>query len=351
VLPVVTTAGESTSSLSWPPPLPTKVTHSRQIFPNFFPGFKPAVNETWFFPNVYGADIYAPWNNTAFNNYKAAFMANPKPDRYMCYAVMPADFTDTTDEYTVSKDPDDPVFYSTCYYRYLGNTFASYPDTTVPSIAVGPWRFNDKCVSCTSQSSNMYPDVTPKWSVQEMCVNCDVEPRNITRRPTVANLIEVGVKCDGTANSWSKPLNHTTCANVTATPCVKQLVPIGRAASENITYDECYLMASNEPTCSNTFMWQVNSTQQKCYCYLNNACCLSCSRRADGTLNTYEIKAAADPTCATGTLSTDGKSCCSGSCGAGNCLPKTGVVDQVGFCCSTCITRPCSQYGPPCTMP
>jgi len=300
----------------------------------------------WLYPSIYGTDIYVPWNYTVLNTTRGQFLANPSPNKYMCFSVMPADFTDTTDEYVVSKDPDDPVFYSTCYYRYRGNVFPGYTDSVDPTITPGPWRFGLHCLDCVSQATNEVPDIVPVWKVVDKCINCDLEPVNpLIPTPPVGVVVENGVRCDGLAGSWSR-LNHHNCS--TNSSCSIQLVPIGRTTSTNLTLSECYELIARNPNCSNTFMWQYNSSISRCYCYPNLPCCSTCSRRADVATAVYEITSTPDPNCLTGVFAADNSTCCSGSCGAGKCLPSTGVAVPNGFCCSTCITRPCSLFAPPC---
>eukprot|EP01115_Flamella_aegyptia_P011615 TRINITY_DN550_c0_g2_i1.p1 TRINITY_DN550_c0_g2~~TRINITY_DN550_c0_g2_i1.p1 ORF type:complete len:579 (+),score=218.16 TRINITY_DN550_c0_g2_i1:32-1768(+) len=313
--------------------------------------FKQPADTIWLFPDIYGTDIYVPWNLTVFNATKSRLLANATSDKFICYTVMPADFTDTTDEYTVSKDPDDPIFYSTCYYRYRGYSFPGYVDNTALSPGLGPWRFNDKCVDCANQAVNVYSNIVPQWSVSEKCINCDKEPVTVPQ-PTLPtlNLIESGVKCDG-YGSWSRANHHNCTGPTNTTDCYTQLYPLGRSTSTNVTLDECRAMVANNPNCSNYFSWTFNATSTRCYCYLTKECCKTCSRRIDLAMATYELVTVPDPNCDTGVLSADGKSCCSASCGVGGCLNTTSTsVNNVGFCHANVITRSCTQYGPPCLI-
>jgi len=307
----------------------------------------PPAGDTWLYPNVYGSDIYTPWNATTFANTRNVFTSTPT--KYLCYNVMPMAFTDTTDEYTVTNDPEDPIFYSTCFYKLNGNMFADYLSNYTDAPAYVSWRYNDKCVDCKSSQTNARNDVTPKWTVTDTCVNCDKEPVNLVPEQQPDPIpIENAVRCDG-LGGFTRPLHHT-CSNTTVGNCVKQLIPVGRTANHDVSLSECDLLAQRDPSCSSKIMRRV-STPLRCYCYTTQACCKECSRRPDATFNMYELTSTPDPTCATGILSADGRSCCSASCTAGKCIPTTAAQDPVGFCCSTCITRPCSQFGPPCMLP
>lgn len=73
----------------------------------------------------------------------------------------------------------------------------------------------------------------------------------------------------------------------------------------------------------------------------------------DGSNHIYEINTvgAADPQCATGKKSADGKACCSATCDA--CVPDTAWNQQdLGFCTVKWIPaeRSCSKFAPPCFL-
>jgi len=305
-----------------------------------YQGFKPDANDMWMYPNNYGSDIYIPWNATAFNITRFAYMTNPAATKYICYAVTPAEFTDTTDEYTISNDPEDPIFYSTCFYRFRGNLFEDYATKASPDEIV-PWRFYDKCIDCKSQSSNRNPLTVPKWPITDKCINCDYEPSQPD--PVNVLLVEGGVRCDGMNNQWSNTA-HTTCPNTTN--CYKQMKILGRNLL-TMPFSECQSLVASDPECISTFVYRNTSN---CYCYAKAACCKTCSRRVDPSYAVYQLAATPDPTCATGTKSTDGTKCCSKECGAGNCNTVATNQDPVGFCYATGITRPCAKFGPPCQL-
>eukprot|EP00947_MAST-08B_sp_MAST-8B-sp1_P002111 g2111.t1 len=107
--------------------------------------------------------------------------------------------------YTVSHDPEDPVFYSTCFERESDWVFKDNPPCPqcarrAPKAAdEGTWRFGDRCVSCadaqkdgarsSSTAASMEPQpvdnatlfaataaspayVAPTWSLAETCKAC-----------------------------------------------------------------------------------------------------------------------------------------------------------------------------------
>jgi hypothetical protein len=310
--------------------------------------FKPAPGSAWNHTNIYGTDIYIPWNSTVFAPFIDTILANASSDRFMCYGVWPVIPSDTIDEFTTTNDPVDPIFYSTCYYKYSGNTFADYDeypggDTTV-SV---PWKYQTQCIDCASQSINSHSDVTPVWKIAETCVNCDLFPVDAPlpeKTPTYQ--IENATHCDGLPY-YIKPA-HTTCPNnATQALCNKQLYPIGRDANDDVSLDECRLLATQDSQCSNVYTVRI-APPFRCYCYTNIECCLGCARIIGTSFATYEHATTPDPTCATGVLSATGVGCCSGSCA--KCITTNGGTDDIGFCTVYGITRPCDKFGPPCLL-
>jgi hypothetical protein len=305
----------------------------------------------WSYPQIFGADIYVPWGYNYSTgpdrgllwvlqppaSIREQLMANDS--KYICYAVEPADFTDNSDEYEVSKDPADPVFYSTCYYLHQGNMFPGYENSTNTTVTESPWRFYGKCIDCEAQTRNLDPDALPTWQIADPCINCDLEPKPAPAPAPEPILVETGYRCD--------PVHHNCPTN----SCLIYLAPIGRGSTDSVYLDECQVLVARNPNCSNTFQWMGSlGPWNSCYCYSNAPCCLgTCSPISYPADSIYELTTTPDPTCSTGVLSADGKSCCSGSCGAGNCVSCTRST-QPGFCCTNAITRPCSQNSPPCLM-
>ena len=306
---------------------------------------------SWMFPSIYGADIYTPWNFTLFNTTRDQFAAlASSTDKYMCYGVFPAIATDTVDEFTISNDPDDPIFYSTCYYKYAGNTFPEYESPVQDSTIAIPWKYQTKCISCTDQAFNAHTSVMPVWNVSDVCTNCDLFSQNATiPEPVLSILIENGTRCDG-LGGYSNALHHTCPDDATAAACTRQLIPLGRTTNDDVLVDECRALAEADPNCSK-YYYLRNDPPNRCYCYANMPCCLNCSRVAASLFESYETNSVADPLCSKGVKSTDGTACCSASCT--KCVNSIGAVDYVGWCSATGIKnsgRLCSEYGPPCVI-
>jgi hypothetical protein len=276
----------------------------------------------------------------------------------VCYSLLPRTATDVIPEYVVSLDPEDPIFYSTCYLREKNIEFEGYTydpnadnSTTKNTNSFAPWRFYDKCISCNDQLLNTRSDLIPKWTLSPVCINCDIEPANNPVVPDTWVQVRNSAICDGYGGTWSVAAHHN-CTAVNFT-CVKQLYPRGKPTY--VRPEDCIVLARRDPECSNYVMSRVNATATTytCFCYKKMACCNNCSPKASTSFDLYELTPTpADPTCATGVKSSDGVACCSASCGAGGCKTGVGALTNIGFCCkdATCIKRSCKTYGPPCLL-
>jgi hypothetical protein len=284
--------------------------------------------------------------------------SNASDDTYVCYPLLPRTATDVIPEYVVSLDPEDPIFYSTCYLREKNIEFEGYTydpnadnSTTKNTNSFAPWRFYDKCISCNDQLLNTRSDLIPKWTLSPVCINCDIEPANNPVVPDPWVQVRNSAVCDGYGGTWSVAAHHN-CTAVNFT-CVKQLYPRGKPTY--VRPEDCIVLARRDPECSNYVMSRVNASVNAytCFCYKKMACCNNCSPKASTSFDLYELTPTpADPTCATGVKSSDGVACCSASCGAGGCKTGVGALTNIGFCCkdATCIKRSCKTYGPPCLL-
>lgn len=320
------------------------------IFPTVAPssshqGFTMPIGENWMYPQYYGADIYMTWNMTDLAISKDSLMRNASASKYLCMAVIAKDPTDTSDVYTLTKDPNDPYFYATCMYKFQGNWFPGYEGLQV-NLTVGPWHFGDMCLDCSNRLTNALPGIIPKWNIADKCIDCSYEPGAVQiPQKREAIVVEDGVRCDGYTTYFKQSHYNSSCAN--STICLVQLVPDGRPVGEPTTLDECAILAARSPDCSNRYMHYRPT--QKCYCYSSNPCCKSCSRRPDQHSSVYEVVATPDPTCATGILSAEKTVCCGAECGS--CVSSNYTIDAVGFCYKGNVSfRPCSLFGPPCLM-
>lgn len=68
---------------------------------------------------------------------------------FMCYTVKPRNPSDVAGEFLTTDDPEDEIFYSTCYSREVDRTWLPSP-VSAPKAAQPRWRFNGRCLSCAS---------------------------------------------------------------------------------------------------------------------------------------------------------------------------------------------------------
>ena len=96
-----------------------------------------------------------------------------------CYGVEARVATEIEPEYITSTDPEDPVFYSTCYVRDRQVAFAPTPWDNPP--APEQWRFHGQCLDCGSFEANKALAAAganasmraPAWKMDARCVDCD----------------------------------------------------------------------------------------------------------------------------------------------------------------------------------
>jgi len=101
----------------------------------------------------------------------------------VCYAVKGAPPSDIATPYTVTTDPADPAFYSTCWIRKPPVTL----QTPSPPAKLPPalYQFGvDYCLSCTWALRNVQVNKTSLWPLkQQRCVNCDDPPIKYAAHP------------------------------------------------------------------------------------------------------------------------------------------------------------------------
>jgi hypothetical protein len=108
--------------------------------------------------------------------------AGVSDDALICYGLKP-DTDKTVDAaYVISYDPEDPVFYSTCWKResvwvFDGPTCGEACRQPSSETAGARWNFGDACVGCDSGVDNVMPTVTPKWELSSTCRLCSYTQR------------------------------------------------------------------------------------------------------------------------------------------------------------------------------
>lgn len=77
---------------------------------------------------------------------------------------------------SVSNDPEDPIWYGTCFTRTnLPNRGPDFDYGPLIAVEEGTpdWEFSSHCVSCADVAANVARDVTPRWATSSNCFNCD----------------------------------------------------------------------------------------------------------------------------------------------------------------------------------
>jgi len=111
--------------------------------------------------------------NTNCNN--ASLKLLP-PDTYICFGVSVTRDQDiqAAEDYQISLDPSDPIFYSTCWFKIANTGFTNYP---IPPVEPLPWAYGEKCVTCEFQAltNTAALDYVPDWDkgLADVCKNCD----------------------------------------------------------------------------------------------------------------------------------------------------------------------------------
>ena len=118
------------------------------------------------------------------SDFKGKPWATKEDPALLCYGILAYQppTQQVGDMWTVTADPRDPVFYSSCYvYGPLARTFkgASCGAACAPKVDAFSsnveWKFADKCISCelAKQASKTPLKFPPKWSLSETCRRCE----------------------------------------------------------------------------------------------------------------------------------------------------------------------------------
>jgi len=261
------------------------------------------------------------------------------------YGVTSRQANNTHARYSVTDDPEDPLFYSTCYikrpqWKFLLQLVVS-ANVTV-TIVPPPWAFSDRCVECHEWKAAQDPDSSvPVWHLPTSCRNCEVE--TLPPVPSlITNIVSRGQKCDGSWGSqtvWNYPAPNDQCKTAR---CVKTLTLVG---SNAMSAAECIAKAKLEPECGEhvqhrPFVQNVNAVCE-CWVKTNDACCGTC-KPVDYAFSNWRysvysvVNPIGDPLCSAGVKSADGAYCCPTKCGT--CLSRP--VFEVSFQPSTMIAPP-----------
>jgi len=95
----------------------------------------------------------------------------------VCYSLRIGDPPIVGPPYKVVYDPEDPVFYSTCYRKKPGWVFAQTCPACIPPVLPVTNKFGynvqESCITCRDMYTNQSPLPTPFWNITEECFACD----------------------------------------------------------------------------------------------------------------------------------------------------------------------------------
>lgn len=316
--------------------------------------------------------VQLPGNNRILTVDIGVYRVKPSitGDTTVCYGVHAREQTQTTPEFIISNDPEDPIFYGTCYSREFNITWLGI-DQDAPSPS--RWRFNNHCMDCGVYHANKQSTAEPwrvpqKWLLADgECMNCELEtpPVPIITHDWIQPF--VGECRDNRDSKYHEDLPN--CAS--NFECRKQIFANGRHPDDHyniwsLNVEECKILANKDSECSSviehhTYWWGV-----QCFCWKKHECCGRCTPSiwygeddTPPTVYKYGLISdqKTDPTCANGTKSSDDTLCCPSYCVNAKDESVCGVewrcyneVVGGGTCCKESFVKKCSESDAPCLL-
>ena len=192
---------------------------------------------------IFEANVFVNRDQPVSPQKLAGANSSKEDDTVVCYGVEAQVHTDSsTPEYIISEDPEDPIFYSTCYVRErsvgfkpIGNqtlvkgAFAGGGnETMIYNSNVGTagktWKVNGACMSCGSYASNLGTKLDdsqapPRWVIsgENACRSCEANTDLLLREcNATAGLIKAAsIPCFTASSSVCSAsvsvLDSTTC--------------------------------------------------------------------------------------------------------------------------------------------
>ena len=118
-----------------------------------------------------------PWG---VGNCHAGCLANEPNGSKVCYPLrVYGKRANAEQEWTTSPDdPEDEIFYSTCYVNTPSRIFDDVTCSATQCLpaTLGGWRFGDRCAPCEIAEHNKDPRVVPHWVVAPVgsCSECEL---------------------------------------------------------------------------------------------------------------------------------------------------------------------------------
>jgi len=155
--------------------------------------------------------------------------------------------------YIITDDPEDPAFYSTCYFRIQPSGINS---STAAPPRLPNYQFQKKCVDCKEAISSTYEQYIPTWNISQTCIDCEKDGPAVSKVPVpidyskTQSALLLGYrksKCTYPNEAGSQAM----CPNGTATSvqCTVTITTQGVSVGADFTAYDCYLMAKKDPRC------------------------------------------------------------------------------------------------------
>jgi len=106
-------------------------------------------------------------------------LTSVKEDAMVCYGVKPIENSKQNDDVdelwtVIPDDPEDPIFYSTCYNLQQGWTFQGYQSSSSPQQAPISQKVGDQCLTCSDvdKIKSLKTSQVPAWKIATECTKC-----------------------------------------------------------------------------------------------------------------------------------------------------------------------------------
>ena len=324
--------------------------------------------------NAGGYNTLIPWGNATDWCNPAEWPSNVNqlrdPDNaYMCFRADVGSGNGTQGEFITTRDPEDPVFYSSVILRTPSRNFTLEPTSpfNVDETEDKTWSYSDTCVSCDEMERNKETNRVPSWKPKRTgCVNCDREASTAT--PT-----------DFTPSSTSADsrfIGYSVNPDVSTPSCVKPLGGLLHGV-KRMFQSECEELASQDTECQEVLFDRRYIAYGENYGddRVGDAQC-SCWRKSCGVLKTMEDPSTTTPavtnenwyvfqnknaapetpagaTCPSGTQDSSNAYCCPAACGVCSRYDNSANPSPVAYCSRVNYLNPgrtCDKYAAPCRI-
>lgn len=344
--------------------------------------YEDSMNGVWlwrnFAPNSQNTGFdYIGANMTTLNAVRQTTEAFP--NAWVCVMVQPRYATTTRDKFTTTDDPDDPVWYSTCYEVNEIKQFIGFDVNVTFNADIPTDYLVGRCISCGDAKLWSNEHYAPKWTL-DTCKYCERDFPNVVPVAPHFSRVQQGAY-EGTDSMNANCVAPANAAGFTGPDagsdfCIiyhNQYHPLLESNGDLSIYwsfpsffrrpEQCAAYMAQQAECS---QWVFHGPQgwQGCRCVRNHACCLA-NFRADDASGWYEgalydsRPSTPDPTCSgpKSLKSADNQACCyqgttNGCSTVGGCTTTTWPRPDGNMCRKDLIApeRKCSQYGPPCML-